>query len=190
MDGFAVWKIHRAVSLHLTSLKYDLFEHNGRVKNSSIDVFMKQNTRKMYEGIARHLDRPFDAVQFVLGNMIYTPEDTTLNSTVSWDSYKKYIRHKESLTKFIADDLVTVDLSTDLLADEPPKLLLNVVAGNVLPQTVVAINRRYSNIDDWLAKDYFGIQKYVIKLKKLDKFVKYNQQKIESIMYEKEHATV
>jgi hypothetical protein len=190
MDGFSVWKIHRAVSLHLTSMKYDLFEYNGRVKNSSIDVFMKQNTRKLYDGIARHLEKPFDAVQFVLGNMIYTSEDMTLNSASSWDNYKMYMRHRESLTKFISDDLVDIDLRTDLVADGPPKLLRSVVSGKCLPQTVVAINRKYNNIDDWLAKDYFGIQKYVIKLKKLDKFVKYNQQKIDSIIEEKENATV
>ena len=192
MDGYSVWKIHRAVSLHLNTLKYDLFEHNGRVKNSSVDVYNKQNTKRVYEGISRHLNKPFDAVQFFLGNMIYTPDDMTLNQSVSWEYYTKYLKHKESLTKFISDDIQTIDLETDIIRtdDTIPELLNGVIAGRYIPQTVIALNRHMNFIDSWLAKDYFGFQKYVVKLKKLDRFVKYNEPRIDVLLKEKDYATV
>ena len=193
MDGYTLWKLHRAVHLHLTTLKYDLFEHNGRVRNTGQDVYIQSNYRKMYETIARHLSTPKDGVDFCIANIIYTPKDCFLDSSVSWDLRLKYLRHKESLTKFVMDDIDVLDLPAATIATPGglPKLLHGVIAGIVLPQTAVVLNRRYGFVDKWIEDDYFGFKQYSVRIKKMERFVKCNMEKIDQLIDEKlEYATI
>jgi len=184
MDGYSVWKLHRAVSLHLTTLGYDLFEHRGRTRNTSRLAYEKFNVKFVFDGIAKNLSKPNDAVQFFISNIIYSQKDEIYDPSLSWDNYTKWTRDKEGLTKFISDDLSKLDLSIDLVESDgkPPRLLIGVVTGNILPQTAVAINRKHQFIDSWIEKDYFGLQRYSVIIKKLDRFVKYNEDVINQLM--------
>jgi hypothetical protein len=193
MDGYTAWKLHRAVSLHLTTLTYDLFEHNGRVKNTGPEFYMKTNSRKIFELIAKRLDKPHDAVEFFIACILYTRDDQVMNPMTSWDLHTKYKKHKESLTKFILDDLETIDVDRDLYSsDSIPVLLSDIVSGNVLPQTAVALDKKKPFLKEWVdSKVYFGFRPYGIKLSKMSRFVKYNEDKVNSLIEEKmSHASV
>jgi hypothetical protein len=176
MEAYAAWKLHRAVSLHLTTLNYDLFEHRGRTRNTSRLSWEKFNAKFAFEGVAKEFSKPNDAVQFFIANIVYSQKDDVYDQSISWDNYQKWTRDKESLTRFISDDISKLSLPADLegIDGKPPRLLIGYVTGNILPQTAVAINKKHQFIDSWLEKDYFGLQRYSVIIKKLDRFVKYN----------------
>jgi hypothetical protein len=177
MDGYTAWKLHRAIKFHLLSLKYDVFAHNGATKNSEISHFLKLTDRKIFEFIGKQFERPNDAVQFFVANIAYSGGDVIRDFSLSWDNYKLWMKHKESMTKTVKDQIELVNFSSDLNGN-PPKLLTDILAGRILPETAVAINRYVPFIDTWLDKDYFGSGKLPCIIKKLDRFVKFNTETI------------
>lgn len=182
MDGYSAWKLHRAIKFHLLTLRYDIFKHRTETKNSDIENFLKQSDRKIFEFIGKQFERPYDAVQFFVANIAYTGNDGIYESGLAWQNYLLWVKHKESLTKLISDDLEVIDLQKDILESNPPRLLSLILAGKVLPETAVAINRVKPFVDDWLKKDFFGVGNYPLIIKKLDKFVNYDTEKIEALI--------
>lgn len=187
MNGYQIWKIHRAVKMHFTS-KYDLFLYNGRFRRDGKETYDKINQRFVYEFLSTKFERSYDAVEFFLSNIIYTSSDQAF-SINSWDNYKQWIREKESLTKFITDDLEKLNLDTDLMDDVLPPLLKYIVGGKIMPQTAVAIDANIPFLADWKHKVYFGFDDTVLKLTKLSKFCKYNDQLITQCIQEKQSET-
>ena len=188
MDGFQCWKIHRAVVLHLTTLKYDMVEQRGNVRGISPDKFATLNSRFIFQNIARNLKVPNDAVHFFISNLVYSSTDDVYDSIKSWENYSRWTREREMTTQLILDDLDTFEF--EHLVGNPPELLKNIVAGTKSIQTAIALNRHQPFIDQWIQNDYFTFNKKCIIIKKLDKFVKFNVNKILSVLSEKENETV
>jgi hypothetical protein len=190
MDGYTAWKLHRAVSFHLLQKKYDLFEHNGRTKHSSLDCYLKQRDNKMFEIMAKSFTKPNDIVQFFVANIVYTGKDITYDLATCWENYLKWVKNKESLTKRISDDISLLDLPRDIEEGNPPRLMTMILSGKILPETAVAINRVRPFIDKWIDKDYFGCGNYPNIIKKLDSKLmsKYNTEAIKTLI--EEHETV
>lgn len=182
MNGFQMWRIHRAVKMHLTS-DYDLFKYNGRFVRDSMQFFEKNSRRKMYEILSCKFERPFDSVEFFLSNLVYTNSDQVFTH-YEWDNYKRWIRQKESLTKMICDDLTEVDFDHDLVDDFVPCLLRSIIAEKIMPQTAVAIDRNIPILNDWKNKVYFGCDDVVLKLIKLKPFCKFNDEKVKMTIRE------
>ena len=184
MNGYQVWKIHRAVKMHFTS-KYDIFLYNGHFSSDSMDAYAKVSRRKLYEIYATKFDRPYMAVEFFLSNLIYTPSDESF-SVRAWDNHQKWIYQKESLTKLISDDLEKIDLGKDIISDSMPNLLKQIVSGKIMPQTAVALDAVFPFLDTWKSKVYFGFDDMVLKLIKLKRFCKYNTDVIQGKVMEKQ----
>lgn len=185
MNGFQVWRLHRALKMHFTTRKYDLFQYNGRFYGDDEIMFKKLNHKMLYEMMSVKFENPHQAVEFFLSNLLYTRADEAF-TLHAWDNYKRWIREKESLTKLIADDLGGLDLSTDLHDDVLPKLLKLIVGGKIMPQTAVAIDAVIPFLADWDAKVYFGHEESVLKLIKLKRFVKYNTELIAQLIVKKQ----
>jgi hypothetical protein len=182
MNGHQVWKIHRAVKMHLTS-DYDLFKYSGRFVRDGEEYYQKINRKKMYEILSSKLTRPFDAVEFFLSNLVYTTGDQAF-TIFEWDNYKRWIRQKESLTKLICDDISNLDLENDLLDDFIPGLLRSIISEKIMPQTAVAIDGVIPILDDWKKKVYFGADSTVLKLIKLKPFCKFKLDRVELMIRE------
>lgn len=179
MDGYNVWKIYRAVSFHLLNAHYDLFAHAGQTKNSELERYLKCREYKYFEFLAKQFTRPNDAVQFFVGNIAYTGRNDIFEAAEAWENYLQWVKHKESLTKLITDELDLLVLPKDLDGN-PPKLLVNILNKKVHPQTAVAINRVIPFVDSWLEKSLFGAGKFPLIIKKMDRFVKYNEDVVNS----------
>jgi hypothetical protein len=188
MDGFQCWRIHRAVVLHLTSLKYDMVAQRGNVKGTSPDRFAALNSRYIFQNIARNLRVPNEAVHFFISNIVYSNTDDVYDSVRSWENYSRWIKEREMTTQLILDDLDSFQF--EHLEGNPPELLKNIVAGTKSIHTAVAINRYHPFIDQWIKNDYFTFNRKCIIIKKLDKFVKYKEDKISIALLEKENETV
>ena len=188
MTGYDAWKIHRAMLFHLTQLPYDVIEHSGRTRNSSIDDYDKFQRKRVFEFLSRNLDTPKDMVNFCLGNMAYSVLDTSFD-TSSMDNMKKWIMHKESMTKYILDDIGTMNVLSDINGS-PPKLIQMIAGGKILPHTAVAIDRVTPFLKRWLTENYFGLNHWSVKIIKLNTFIKYNEIKVIELIQEKISETV
>ena len=179
-DGHAVWKLHRAVTFHLTQKKYDIILSNGSTVNSDEVYFNKLKSKGLYQSLSMRLNKPRDAVEFFIGNRIYSDKDESFTVN-SWENYKQWINHKQALTKYISDDIDRVDLS-DLHSDMVPSLLKDLVIGKVIPQTLCALDNKLLFLSEWQEKDYFGFGKVILKLIKLKPLIKYNVAVIENLI--------
>lgn len=188
MNGFQCWKIHRAVVLHLTTLKYNMVEQRGNVKGTSLERFMTLNARYIFENIAKNLKVPNDAVHFFISNIVYSSTDDIYDTIKSWENYSRWIKEREMTTQLILDDLDSFEFNH--LEGNPPELLKDIVSGTKSIHTAIAVNRHKPFIDKWIQDDYFTFNKKCIIIKKLDKFVKFNGNKISSVLFEKENETV
>lgn len=187
MDGFLVWKLHRAVHLHLTTLNYDMIACRGQVRGNTQDRYSRQNCKFIFENIARNLKTPNDAVQFCIANIVYSNSDDIFDSVRSWDNYLKWNRDREMSTQLILDDLE--NFSPDDIVGNPPKLLTDVVSGCCSIYTAVAINQIRPYVDEWIRQDYFTFMRKCIIIKKLDKYIKYNTDKVSMSLAEKIYET-
>lgn len=186
VDGFTMWKLHRAVKLHLLTDKYDVFKSQGRVKGASLEKFLESREKKLFEILGKNFEKPQDAIQFFVANIAYSGKDEMYDTGLAWENYLLWMKHKESLTKLILDDLELLDLETDLEGN-PPRLLQGILSGRILPETAVAINRYKHYIPEWKNKVYFGVGHWRCIIEKLDKFVKFNEVTISNAM-EQQHV--
>jgi hypothetical protein len=173
-----MWKLHRAVKLHLLTDKYDVFENKGHVKHVSLEKFLQQNDRKLFELLGKQFKTPQESIQFFVANIAYSGKDEMYDTAMAWENYLLWMKHKESLTKLILDDLELLNLNSDL-SGNPPRLLQGILAGKILPETASVINRYKKFIPDWKKNTYFGAGNWPIIIQKLDKFVgKFNESAI------------
>ena len=193
MFGYNAWRIHKAVALHLTSLKYDLFETRGHVRGNSVDHYARVKMKHPFEFAERQCRDPQELVQYFVANIAYSRDDGCYDLSRSWDAYRTWVKNKEMMTQLVLERLDTFDEAsiyprgTD---GDIPGLLYEVVSGKIVPEVAVAINRARPYIDAWLVRDYAGLNRYPILIKKLDRFVKYNAERVDLFLAEKADETV
>jgi hypothetical protein len=188
MDGYTTWKLHRAISFHLTTQKYDIFEYKGRTKNSTQDIYERKNDKRFFEVIGNTFDRPNDAVQFFVANILYTGHADVHDIATGWENYTLWRKRKDALTKFLSDDIERLNLPNDILDGNPPRLLKELLSGRVMVETAVVLNRYIPFSKQWLEKSYFGAGGLPLIIDKADKFIgKFNEGKIKSFIFENSH---
>ena len=187
MLGYSAWKIHRAVSLHLSSLKYDVFKSRGNVRGNSLDNYARLKSKYPFEFAERQCKDKQEMVQYFVSNIAYSKDDACWDLNNSWDNYREWVKNHEMMTQLILEQLDTIDTAscTTSVAGAVPDLLYKVVSRQVVPEVAVALNREFNYIDTWIAQDYTGLNKYAILIKKLDKFVRYNEQLVQQCLTEK-----
>lgn len=186
MDGYTMWKLHKAVKLHLLTTAYDLFKYNGATKQSSVSDFTSHKDRKFFELLSRHFEKPNDAVQFFVANIMYTGKDNVYDLASAWDNYVLWMKHKDSLTKLVCDDLEQLNLPEDLESNfaDSPKVMKYLLMGKILPETLVAIESQIPFIDKIISKDYLGLSNWPIIIKKSARFVKFNADTVNKRLHE------
>jgi len=186
MDGYALWRLHRAVKLHLTTLNYDIVQSRGQTKNTSLEKYISCREKYVFENLSRHIKTPGEGIHFFISNIVYTGTDEMFDSTVSWDNYSRWIKEKESLSYIVRSDLD--GFSADKLQGNPPKILNEFLQKKVHIQTIVVLNRIYDFVDEWIEQDYFTFNKWCVIIKKLDNYVKCDVDKIKNFL--QDHETV
>lgn len=186
MDGHALWRLHRAVKLHLTTPAYDIVQSRGQTRNTSVERYRLSREKFIFENLSRHLKTPGEAINFFVANVVYTLDDQVFDNAIAWDNYARWTRERESLTYIVRCDLDNFAL--DKLDGHPPKILQELVQGKIHIQTIVVLNRVYNFIDAWIAQDYFTFNRWCTIIKKLDNYVKCDVEKLK--IYLQDHETV
>ena len=191
MRGYQAWRIHKAVALHLSSLKYDVFKSRGSVRGNSLDYYAKVKAKYPFEFAEAQCKDNQELAQYFVANVTYSREDGCYDLTGSWERYKLWVKHKEQMTQLVLDYLEQFDESMVSAAPNAvPTLLYEVVSGSVIPEVAAALNRHLNFVDAWLDKNYAGLHRYAVLVKKLDRFVKYNEAKVVDCLADKQAGTL
>lgn len=181
MDAYDAYRLYLAVKLHFTDEKYDLFIADGRVKINR-DKLEGSGKLKLFGYYARELKTPKEVAQFFVANQAYFSD--IFQPAVAFDSYSKWKKRKDMQTKAIQNDLWTliessVTISNSLTGD--PCQLMNDVAAKIIGiETASVINRVLPFAETW--KNNIVFPNLWLVVKRLDRFIKCNQSKIDSFI--------
>lgn len=187
MDGFQAYKYFTAVKLHFTTDKYDVFEMNGRVAGSRA-TFEKRNDRGLFEKLASKFSTDRELIQFFVANFAYG-NNGVVYSTDSYDYFDTWNKRKQSIARTFEMDLLTIsrrleslNQSIDHLFDAEngsPYLLHLFTSKAITLETMSILNDLDPYLDKWEPLIMVWGNEFRI-IKKVKKFVKYNEDVIKS----------
>lgn len=161
------------MKLHFSS-SYDVIKSNGRVPNISIDTLNKNISRKhMIQRISRRFKNPREVVQYLLAQHMYQDNNAIFDPMQAEENFKRWEKNKISMTRIILDDLMENDVA-ELLAGDPPNIFNHILGGRVHIETAVALH----SILRWSETDYFPFQNIGLKIRKLEKFIKFDLNRV------------
>ena len=174
MNGYQVYRFYLAIKLHFTNPKYDVFENRGYVKNCTPESFQNRKGKSWFGSLAKRFKEPKDIVQYFVANQAY--DGDIFEPSIAEENYIRWKKHKEMMTYLIREDLEQIDDLRSYLSGEPCKLMKELSGRRINIETAVAINRKLQFADSW--KGNFTYPDLWLKIKKLDRFVKFNEQVI------------
>jgi hypothetical protein len=175
MTAYQVYRFYLAIKLHFTQEKYDVFAKRGAVKSCTVEEFNRKNFRMRFEILAKKLKEPQQAVQFFVANQAYGGDVFDVeNSETMWTRWRK---HKEMTSYLIKEDLEKIGDLNKSLSGSPCPLIKEVSAGRINIETAVAINRKLHFTGSWKQHN-FAYPDLWLKIEKLDRFVKFNEETI------------
>lgn len=179
MNGFTAYKLYLAMKLHFTKLEYDVFLNRGYVANCTLESYTKKREKKWFEMLAKKFDNPQEYIQYLVAQCAYDEISCIFDLNVSMENYKKWKKNKEMLTRLILDDLDRVEL-TSSVTDYVKDIYRHIISGDINIETAVALNRYFHFLGEKPPEDYFVFDDLALKLKKLDKFIKYKAEVVEA----------
>ena len=194
ISGFKAYQYYQATKLHFTTDSYNVFETKGRVKGSQ-SAFDRRKDKYVFEKIAKKFNKDKDIIQFYVANFAYDNNQFLYSLDKSNESYKKWRRIKESITKVFVDDLAKIlkiieDNDENSLDDltktrqyENPILLQLYLEKEINIETLRIIDDLYPYLNKWEEKESLArIWENDIRIiKKLNGFVIYNQEKMQKV---------
>lgn len=179
MDGFSVYKYYLAMKFHFTVPGYDVFKHKGRVRANESN-YQEKGLRFRMESLGRRFKTPQDAVSFFLACNLYGADVfNDVESSEAWITWKK---RSEMMTRFIMDDIAENCSSTD-----PESVAKAVSGGKLSYESAVAINRIFNIVP--ILQENFIYSKIGDRITKLDKFIKYDESKVQQFIQEEYEQT-
>ena len=187
-DGFEVFKTYLAIKLHFTTDNYDYFNYGGKV-NFKLETFTKRNDRYFFHKLSKQYDK-YEITDFFVANFLDDDRQWVGNllrkdGKQVYLNYKKYTDgisyHFRNDCLRIADDFSTRSLSFDsgfsCNNGQHPRLLQLLIKKNITFQTTVILDHFLGFAKRW---DKQISEKFIWpilskRLKKFNKFVKFNQ---------------
>lgn len=193
-SGFSAFALYNALRLHFTSPSYDFFKYNGKT-NVSKDTFTKNKAKYTFYKLSRKYSND-ELRNYYVANF--------LDSEVKWvgdiaglDGEKNYVewqKRNQRLTYQFEQDIIYLFNRymdpNDLLCvvdDHYPRLLMEVMQGDIMIETVVILNDLMGFLPMWnkKIKDDIVWPNWKLKIEKYTPFVQYDKAKMKAIVKEK-----
>lgn len=194
MDGYLAYKFYLAIKLHYTRESYDVFKNRGAVKYSR-QQFDKRNDKMLFEKLAKKYPIEPQLIQFYVSNFAYGNENPVYELLQAESYYTNWIRRKESITQVFTDDLncIIIDSEKNKLSKEailefefcqPPSILTLLIGNRISLETVCILNDYMDLINNWHMSGFMQTiwEKEIRRIYKSKRFVKYNRDKLISII--------
>ena len=174
---------------HFGSNSYDVFINKDHIK-TSLDTFNARRDKNLFCKIADKFKDPREIIQYFVANFAYGNEYSLVDNHVSTDNYKLWLKRKQSITRVFQEDIDKIYLTMqknntskeslfNFVDGDLPLMLKLVLGGHISIETIVIINSFNNMVDNWNSS--IVAESSIIKVKKLEKFVKYDHTKIRPI---------
>lgn len=193
MDGFSVYKIHVALRAHFTTEKYNVFETQGRTK-VKIESFIKRSDSKLFDMLAAKLKKEREVVNFFVSNYAFGNTGMVWSYTDGIENLERWNSIQDSVTWHIKNDLDKIVQEVKLkksdkrsifhfTSDGKPVILDLWLRGDLLPHTMVILDKAVGYYDSWVSSPMGSvIKEKLLMLNKLTKFVKVPEDKLQVLL--------
>ena len=191
ITGFKLFQYDKAVKLHFTNKKYNLFEYKGKTNGVTFENFLARRDYNVYNAIARKFDTDAESIQFLVANYAYK-NDPIHNIASSENNFITWNKRKQSITNTFKNDIDNMVLvmekksmsCIDMLDNKKdiPELFKVFLSGNISIETLFILNKFIPFLEKWETTLETVWGKDLLILKKLDRFVKYPDDKIRLIL--------
>ena len=191
ITGFKLFQYDRSVKLHFTNKKYNLFDHKGKANGVTFENFLARRDYNLYNAIARKFETDAESIQFLVSNYAYK-NDPIHNIASSDTNFITWNKRKQSITNTFKTDIDLVvlvmekkGLDFEAMLDNSkdiPELFKLFLSGNVSIESLYILNKFIPFLEKWetTLETVWGQDLLIIK--KLDRFVKYPEDKIRLIL--------
>lgn len=186
MTPYEVYKDYLALRNHFNQPGYDYFKYQGKT-SGSVAAFDKRKDKLFFQKLAKHTD-PHG---LMLSNFLINPKTWIKDLAYSEDAQKVYedwLKRSQSLTYVIKNEIKKLDpdFNTNFLIKDSthPIVLRSYIKGDISIETLVVLIDITSCLNYWernMGDDV--IWKDVgLRLNKYRPFVKYDREKIKTIL--------
>jgi hypothetical protein len=191
ITGFTLFKYDKAVKLHFTNKKYNLFDYKGKTNGVSFENFLARRDYNIYNAIARKFETDTQSIQFLVANYAYK-NDPIYNIASSDNNFITWTKRKQSITNTFKNDIDNVILvmekksmsCMDMIDNRKdiPELFKMYLQNNITVESLFILNKFLPFIDNWESTLETVWGKDLLIIKKLERFVKYNEETIKKIL--------
>lgn len=189
--GYGAYRLFLALRTHFTNRNYDFFVMNGKTRASK-DSYMKRNDRLFFDRLANKYD-PESLRDFYVSNFLDDKRYVTeLLDDDAENNFLKYQARRQSLTYNVSNDLDKILGSNhkkmfSVQETHYPEVIVLLLRKRVCIETIVILNdfiNFISKYDKYYDDDVIW-PKVSLKVRKYKPFLKYDGQKMRSILKEK-----
>jgi hypothetical protein len=188
--GYGAYLLFLALRTHFSNPKYDFFEMRGKIRASK-ETYYKRKDRSFFEKIAREYTIE-ELRDFYIANLL---EDkhyiTDLIDENAKLAYTDYIRRRQSLSYNCANDMARtfdqgIQDSFRICSDRYPVLVILFLHRKINIETMIILNDFIPYVDkfDKYFSDDIVWSRIALKIRKYKPFLKYDKNKIKSILKE------
>lgn len=188
--GYGAYLLFLALRTHFSNPKYDFFEMRGKIRASK-ETYHKRKDRSFFEKIAREYTIE-ELRDFYIANLL---EDkhyiTDLIDENAKLAYTDYIRRRQSLSYNCANDMARtfdqgIQDSFRICSDRYPVLVILFLHRKINIETMIILNDFIPYVDkfDKYFSDDIVWSRIALKIRKYKPFLKYDKNKIKSILKE------
>lgn len=191
INGYSLFKYDRAVKLHFTTEKYNLFESKGKANGLSFENFLAKRDYNVYNAIAQRFETDVQAIQFLVANYAYSNNAPIHNMATSDRNFTIWTKRKQSITNTFREDIDTLQLHLDKNGITPdslyesnhniPALFKIYLAGTITIETMHILNKLNPYLIEWKPLHTMLWSKEFLRIEKLDRFVRYDTDTVTKI---------
>lgn len=192
-SGFAAFALWNALKLHFTSDSYDYFKYNGKTNVSKQSFTIRKDKYQFYKLSRKYsLD---ELKQYYISNFLVDNNHWVgdLLTPQAEENYRKWQKRIQALTyNFESDMIYLLDkyMPLDLIKvkdGQYPKLLVEMMEGNIGIETVVILDRIMQFWPMWTERidDDIVWPMWRTRVKKYEMFVNFDTPKVKQILKDK-----
>lgn len=189
MTPFEAYREYVALKSHFISKDYDYIKFNGKIKTVTIDSYHSRKDKVFFMRLAKHKD----VKGFLISNLIEANPwigDLAYNETAE-KNYLNWQKRLQSLSYIFSNDLDKLkeefDLNFIVESNSHPYILKLFLRKEITFETlVILVNlvKCYSHWNKYMKND--PVWKEIgLKIKKYNKFLTYDREKIRQIVLDK-----
>lgn len=188
MDAFQAYTLYLALKRHFTpGSGYDYFKYNGKT-NASKTAFETRNDKYSFH----KLSKKADPLQFLVANFSEHGPGLWIGDLISNEkyenTYKNWVKKKESLSYIIKEDLSILDTDIDtnfkVIEGQYPKLLTFYLKKKINLETIIILNNILNFVPKWKRdiRDVTLWPDIYNKIVQTQKFLVYDKEKIHKLI--------